>query len=319
MKTCRLVFAALLVIASSANAGRLTTFAWEPGANWPEGTTVELCGNGDVCATGITATQHTLDLPVNPGEVIHGQARAYKQGYQCDADGDPETPDVLCEYSDWATVEATWPTLPVNFYVTREESDMAWSNQDIGSVGLAGSYSYDDGTFTIEGAGADIWGADDSFHYVYKPLAGDGTIVARVASVEYTSGWAKAGVMIRDSLDANSRHAMIVVTPANGVGFQSRPATGGSSYHTAGAAVLAPYWVKLVRAGNTFTAYQSADGLTWTLVGSDTISMATSVYIGLVVTSHDNGALCTTTIDNVSLPSLFLPTKSASQNAILMR
>ena len=50
--------------------------------------------------------------------------------------------------------------------------------------------------FRIAGAGADIWGTADAFRYVYQPLAGDGTIVARVASVQSTNAWVKAGVMM---------------------------------------------------------------------------------------------------------------------------
>lgn len=100
-----LVFA---LAATVASAGRLTTFAWDAGTDWPPGTTVELCGNGNVCQTGITGTSATLDLPVNPGDLIQGQARAVAPaGYQC---GDPPVP---CPYSEWATVAQTWPSLPV--------------------------------------------------------------------------------------------------------------------------------------------------------------------------------------------------------------
>jgi hypothetical protein len=91
------------------------------------------------------------------------------------------------------------------------------------------------GTFTLRGSGADIWGSADAFHFAYQPLTGDGSIVARVASLTHTHAWAKAGVMIRENLDADARHAMVVVTPSNGVAFQRRTSTGGSSAHTAGA------------------------------------------------------------------------------------
>ena len=67
--------------------------------------------------------------------------------------------------------------------------------------------------------------------------------------------------------------------------------------------MAAPYWVKLVRSASTFTGYSSPDGVTWTLVGSQTISMAANVYIGLPVTSHNNTVLCTATLDNVTVSS----------------
>ena len=60
--------------------------------------------------------------------------------------------------------------------------------------------------------------------------------------------------------------------------------------------------MKLTRAGNTFTAHQSVDGSTWTQIGSAvTISMTSSVYVGLALTSHNNGVLNTATLDNVSV------------------
>lgn len=176
-----------------------------------------------------------------------------------------------------------------------------WLDMDIGNVGITGSASYASGTFTLKGSGSDIWNTTDAFHFVYQPLSGDGTIVARVASIANTHSWAKAGVMIRENLDSNARYAMVAVTAGNGVAFQRRTATGGSSSHTAGAAVGAPYWVKLVRSGNTFTAYQSANGSTWVAVGSASISMSSSAYVGLALTSHDNNLENTATIDNVNI------------------
>ncbi len=176
-----------------------------------------------------------------------------------------------------------------------------WSNQDVGSPSASGSASESAGVWTIEGDGSDIWGTSDQFHYVYQSLSGDGEIEARVASLENTNSWAKAGVMIRESLTGGSTHAMTVVTPGNGTAFQRRTTTDGSSSHTAGSSVTAPYWVRLVRSGNTFTGYESSNGSSWNEVGSATVSMATDVYIGLAVTSHSGGVLCTAEIDNVTV------------------
>lgn len=179
-----------------------------------------------------------------------------------------------------------------------------WQNEDIGDVGAAGSAAESDGTWTINASGADIWNTTDEFHFVYQSLSGDGQIIARVVSVENTNSWAKAGVMIRETLDGDSAHAMMVVTPGNGTAFQRRTTTGGSSDHTAGSAVTAPYWVKLVRSGNTFTGYESPDGSTWTQVDSVSITMAADVYIGLAVTSHSDGDICTAEIDTVGFSTV---------------
>ncbi|MGQ0602319.1 MAG: PQQ-dependent sugar dehydrogenase, partial [Anaerolineales bacterium] len=177
-----------------------------------------------------------------------------------------------------------------------------WSSQDIGSVGVAGSASFNNGTFTVRGSGADIGGAADAFHYVYQPMSGDGSITARVATLQLKSdAAAKAGVMIRESLAANAPSAALVVMRANGVAFVRRLTAGGSSVSTAGTAAVAPHWVRLVRSGATFSAYQSSDGVNWVLVGTATISMGQNVFVGLPVTSRNNTTTTTATFDNVDV------------------
>ena len=176
-----------------------------------------------------------------------------------------------------------------------------WSKQDIGSTGVAGSATHGTGTYTLNGSGADIWGTTDAFHYAWQALSGDGEITARVASVENTHVWAKAGVMVRESLTAGSAHASIFVTPGSGVSFQRRTATSGSSSSTTTTGIAAPRWVRIARSGNVLTASHSADGTTWTTQGSATITMASTIHIGLAVTSHANTTDCTAVFDNVSV------------------
>jgi hypothetical protein len=162
------------------------------------------------------------------------------------------------------------------------------------------------GTYTMTGSGADIWAVDgveaDEFHYAFKTLAGTGSIVARVQSVDNTNAWAKAGVMIRETLDPESAHAMMVVTPGSGVSFQRRPGRSATSVDNTTAGITAPYWVKIERdlAGN-FSAYSSANGTTWQKLGiSEPIQMGTNVYIGLAVTSHDAAQTCQAVFTNVT-------------------
>ncbi|MDE3099464.1 MAG: RICIN domain-containing protein, partial [Verrucomicrobiota bacterium] len=177
-----------------------------------------------------------------------------------------------------------------------------WTDADIGSVGLAGSASYSGGTFTVNGSGADIWGTVDAFNYAYQSVSGDQTIIARVASQQNTSSWAKSGAMFRDSTAANGAYVAVYVTPANGVSMQIRPSDGASAIDVARQTGLtAPYWVKIVRSGNTFTGYSSADGSTWTEVAATNVTMASGVDAGLAVCAHNNAALNTSTFDNVSI------------------
>jgi hypothetical protein len=163
------------------------------------------------------------------------------------------------------------------------------------------------GKMTLTGDGTDIWNNTDDFVYAYKTLNGDGTIVARVVNIGVgTSTWAKAGVMIRDSLDGGSMHAIMAITAntdgtaGNGGSFQYRAATdGGSANLDSSVVVAAPYWVKLERFGDTFTGYHSADGSSWSLVGTFDVVMSGSVYIGLAVTSHQPGEQRTFQLDNI--------------------
>jgi regulation of enolase protein 1 (concanavalin A-like superfamily) len=179
-----------------------------------------------------------------------------------------------------------------------------WRHQDIGAVGVSGAAAFASttNTFSIKGAGADIWGTADAFHYAYRPMTGDGVVVARVASVQNTNAWTKGGVMIRETLDPSSPHAVMLASSSKGLAFQRRTATGGVSTSTAGALVAAPQWVKLERVGNTFNAYASTDGVSWTLVGTDAVPMAATVYVGLAVSSHTTSAAAQITFDNVATP-----------------
>ena len=177
-----------------------------------------------------------------------------------------------------------------------------WTDVDIGSVGVAGNASYASPTFTLNGSGNDIWSTADAFNYAYQSTSGDLAIAARVATQENTAAWAKAGVMIRESTAANAAYVGVYITPSNGVSMQVRTATGVASVDLARqAGFVAPYWVKIVRSGSTFSGYSSADGTTWTLVGSTNLTMATAATAGLAVCAHDNTQLNTSTFDSVTM------------------
>ncbi|MFC1795149.1 hypothetical protein ACFL3Q_16380, partial [Planctomycetota bacterium] len=161
------------------------------------------------------------------------------------------------------------------------------------------------GTYTMTGSGADIWVEADEFHYAYKTLTGIGSIVAKIESIENTNAWAKAGVMIRETLEPGSVHATMVVTPENGISFQRRILADGvsTSANSTASEEVAPYWVKIERdiAGN-FTAYHSTNGSTWQKHDVyENIQMSAVVYIGLAVTSHDAGLTCQTVFTNVTI------------------
>ena len=175
---------------------------------------------------------------------------------------------------------------------------------DIGNPAITGSTTFSAGKYTIQGAGSDIWSAADQFRFVYQPVTGDVDIIARVISIANTNAWAKAGVMIRESLTAESRHASMFTSVGKGYAFQRRLDPAALSVHTSGGAGAPPGWVRLVRRGDTFDAYRSADGTGWTKVGSETIAMTDTVYVGLAVTSHNTANATTAAIDGLTVAAV---------------
>ncbi|MDB5355722.1 MAG: hypothetical protein JWN24_2175 [Phycisphaerales bacterium] len=176
------------------------------------------------------------------------------------------------------------------------------NNLHIGAAAAGGSASYSNGTYTVAGSGTDIWGATDGFQYLYNNVNGDATLVAKVASIQNTSVWAKAGLMFRAGTAANAPYADVVLTSARGAVFQWRNTAGGSSYESVVVPIHAPTWLKLVRSGNTFSAFYSADGVTWKQIGvSETIVLPTLATAGLAVTSVNPAVLNTSTFTNVSI------------------
>ncbi len=191
----------------------------------------------------------------------------------------------------------------VRFTVTSQPLPVSWLDQDVGSVGVAGSAGYANGTFSVAGAGqGTFFTSTDGLHFVYQALSGDGTIVARVASLQGSSS-AQAGIMIRETLNAGANHVYLFEY-ASTLYLTERTSPGASSsYQSLGSGSL-PSWIKLARSGNVFSMYGSADGVNWTPLGtSQTVSMAQNVYVGLAVSSRSTSTLATATFDNVSVTS----------------
>lgn len=246
------------------SAGTLTSYQWQ----WGDGTTASKSSSATASHTYGAAGTFTLTLTVtdNAG----------------------------------ATSSASTTVTVTNVAPPPTSLPSPWQRTDIGSVGAAGSASYANSTFSVSGAGADIWGTSDSFDYVYQPLAGDGQIVARVVSMTNTNTYAKAGVMIRETVAGNSSFVMLDLEPAGGIEFMQRNGTGASAALVAGSTDAPPAWLKLTRSGNTIAAAISSDGSSWSQVGSTSVTMGSSVSVGLVVCSHVSGVLNTAVFDHVA-------------------
>ena len=182
-----------------------------------------------------------------------------------------------------------------------------WRDADIGSVGAIGSASYAGSTFTVKGAGSDIWGTADEFHWTATRISGNFDAIVRVRTVEEINQWTKAGWIIRSPsyTGPGGVHASVFVTPSTikGVVFQRRTTAGGLSVSTPGPAVTAPVWLRLSRSGNQVTAfYRTASTGDWTTLGTETFSrLEEDVDVGLAVSSHVHGTLATATFDNLAV------------------
>ena len=230
---------------------------------------------------------------------------------------------LLPSYAERAIVNGGYQSMPFMYNntsgATNSEAMLAliaprdWTRHDLADLSLwfrgypasMGSFvEAPAGTYTMSGSGADIAGTADQFHFAYKTLTGAGSIVARINSIQNTHAWAKAGVMIRETLDAGSKHAFACVTPGNGVASQGRTALDGTSFSANQTGITAPYWVKLERdASGNFTVSHSANGTTWQSVADSiptNIPMTSNVYIGLALTSHDAAQACQAVFSNVT-------------------
>jgi len=189
-----------------------------------------------------------------------------------------------------------------------------WSQQDIGEASIGGIAFEENDEWIVAGDGADIWYNSDAFCYVCMTVLGDSVITARIVSIEKTHDWAKAGLMIRQTLEPDSKHAFMALTPSGGTTFLHRQFAGQStnSSSTRPGKITLPCWIRIARQGSTFTGYYSADGINWVAQPNDefvspdpqgrnpaTIDMPQTVYIGLAVTSRRDGVQCRAVFDNV--------------------
>jgi RHS repeat-associated protein len=195
----------------------------------------------------------------------------------------------------------------VPFAVTSQPLPSSWLDQDLGLVGVSGSGTFASETFTVKGAGQGTFFATaDGIHFVYQPFSGDGTIVTRVVSTQ-GGGSQEVGVMFRETLDPGAKHAFAFEYSSQ-LWMTERTSTGGSTDYQSLGGGATPYWVKLNRSGSTFTSYGSPDGVNWVQLGSSqTVSMATNVYVGMAVTNRNTSSLATATFDNVSISSTSAP------------
>jgi len=192
------------------------------------------------------------------------------------------------------------PSDPSNTFTITTTDTPLLVGGDLGTVGVPGTFTYENGVLTIDASGEDIWGQADSGYAAVRQVSGDFDVRARITSLTNTHPWAKAGIMAREWDSPSAPNFFVLLTAENVAGMQVRASfTDGTSF-TPGPWVRAPYWVRLVRSGLTFTSYLSPDGTTWQLIGTETLTLLPDMGVGIAVTSHDNTTTTRATVDSLS-------------------
>ena len=189
-------------------------------------------------------------------------------------------------------------------FTLSEVTDLTGVN--IGSVTEAGNLSYSDGTWTINGAGTDVYGSgSDSFYYSYKEITGDAVFIAKVISMDDTNSNATAAVVIRESLDADSKTATMSLKSTLGSIFNSRgfyAADGNGSLSDE--EPRTPFWIKIERRGDNIVGFVGPDGVSWSAQQNTMFDIPENYYIGIGVSSTSNSVLSTSVFTDVKIGSV---------------
>jgi regulation of enolase protein 1 (concanavalin A-like superfamily) len=260
-------------------------FAWVDGFGFSAATE---CGVAGSSGNSTGSTVGNVNAPFAEKTIVHSGRQAMPLAYD-----NTKSPFYSETQREWATGQ-NWTAGAVDTLTVSLRGD---------AVAFA---EVSPGTIVMNGTGTDIWDATDQCRFAYKLLKGNGTIVAKVEAISNTQEWAKAGVMIRETTSSGSMHAFLAATPTatHGISYQRRIAQDtASNLNTDVADTPLPQWVKLTRNGSTFTAQYSSNGTTWTDVAvtpAVSINMANDVLIGLAVSSHATGSVCSVKFSNVS-------------------
>jgi hypothetical protein len=171
----------------------------------------------------------------------------------------------------------------------------ALASLDIGSPTPSGATNalVSGDAYDVLAGGTDVQGASDQFRFAYEKLKGDFDVKVRVDSLTATDEWAKAGIMVRKTLDADARNIFMLASPTKyRLTYRVDP-SGPTSAVGAGTPAYPNAWLRLQRVGNVYTGYASTDGVNWTVVATVTMNLGDTLFVGLAATSHNPSQLTT--------------------------
>eukprot|EP00541_Cyclophora_tenuis_P005698 CAMPEP_0116546686 /NCGR_PEP_ID=MMETSP0397-20121206/3360_1 /TAXON_ID=216820 /ORGANISM="Cyclophora tenuis, Strain ECT3854" /LENGTH=453 /DNA_ID=CAMNT_0004071135 /DNA_START=1 /DNA_END=1363 /DNA_ORIENTATION=+ len=222
-------------------------------------------------------------------------------------------------FSNYANDVFSWPSAAPS--TSSGPTSFTVYSVDIGNINgqrMPSSVTLADSTnrYTIETTGADIWNNQCGFHFIpFKvvgdfimtasfKVVGDFTMTAYVESLDGTHQWAKAGIMVRDSLAPGSIHVSVLMGRDHGFSTMYREdanqatSSMGLSYNNK----KESGWVKIERTGSTFKTYYKIVGSDpWEHIGDIEMPMSDPVEAGIAVSSHDNNSYVTAVVSNFEL------------------
>ena len=168
---------------------------------------------------------------------------------------------------------------------------MSWKVRDIGRP-LKGGQKVNENNWSFYGGGNDIWNTNDQFRYAYQKLNTDFSFSIKIDSLYNVHQYAKAGLMIRKSLNSNSAHGLINMFPSGNTEFGYRTNNGETMKAKSGPQIdLTDARLKMKKSGKIieFFVLSSND---WQKLGELNVSKwGKSFYVGIATLSHDNSQL----------------------------
>ena len=213
-----------------------------------------------------------------------------------------------CSFAAEAGLPAAQPEASSNNMQTSSAAlvpSVNFASVDVGGPSLTGHATPADAGWDVTAGGADIWGKSDQFHFICKEKSGDFDVAIRVESFTPAHAYSKAGIMIRETLAADSPHLLFLVFADNqlrnhnngGYEMQFRAVAGGDCQAIYPAvkppappefpATYPHSWLRVKRQGDMFVAYVSTDGKNWRLYAQQDLKLSDPVQVGFALSSHN--------------------------------
>ncbi|RYU93030.1 hypothetical protein [Emticicia agri] len=217
------------------------------------------------------------------------------------------------------TVTSYWATCTVSGCTSANSNTLSipslpnsWLSSDVGAPPVAGCTKWDGSTLTLRGTGA-MGGANDNFHWVYKPMSGDVTLIAKIDDIANVDGM-RSGLIFRSSANTNADFVEFIIDGNGKVGKQKR--RSGQNNNEVQFVGFAPdgsnvtplnnTWLKLEKIGNTIRAYvkNTTNILNWQEVVWDDATdndLGSNFLIGFTSRYNNTSVTNTTTFSNITV------------------